>query len=67
MGRLLSGRPRAGAANPTQGDQDANGVGDRCDPNTYDFAADTIGPRPLEMTQTGSGVPVAMFFEVPVP
>jgi hypothetical protein len=39
--------------NATQADQDANGVGDRCDPNSYDFEADTAGLRPLDMTQSG--------------
>lgn len=41
------------SANPSQADQDDNGVGDRCDPNTYDFEADPIGGRPTQMTVLG--------------
>ncbi|MBD3868551.1 MAG: hypothetical protein IFK94_10550 [Acidobacteria bacterium] len=41
------------AANPDQADQDDNGTGDRCDPNTYDFETDTPGNRPAGMTQLG--------------
>jgi len=43
--------------NSTQDDQDQNGVGDRCDPNTYDFEADIIGQRPADVVQFGSNVP----------
>jgi len=31
-------------------------VGDRCDPNTYDFESDTIDQRPTDMVQFGSSV-----------
>ena len=41
------------AANPGQADQDDNGVGDACDPNTYDFEADVVGSRPAQMTHLG--------------
>lgn len=41
------------AANPDQADQDEGGVGDRCDPNTYDFETDLPGARPAGMTQVG--------------
>ncbi len=44
-----------GAANPNQADQDLNGVGDACDPNTYDFEADVLGARPAGMTKQGAG------------
>ena len=40
-------------ANPSQADQDDNGVGDSCDPHTYDFSADAIGARPSQTTQLG--------------
>ena len=43
-------------ANVAQADQDENGVGDRCDPNTYDFEADVAGMRPLEFEQSGDSV-----------
>lgn len=42
-----------GAANLSQADQDDNGTGDACDPNTYDFEADLPGARPAEMTRLG--------------
>jgi hypothetical protein len=41
------------AANASQADQDDNGVGDRCDPNTYDFEADVVGQRPAQVTRVG--------------
>jgi hypothetical protein len=41
------------AANPSQADQDVNAVGDKCDPNTYDFEADSVGARPAAMTSYG--------------
>src|SRR5262245_53005357 len=40
-------------ANPSQADQDDNGVGDVCDPNTYDFEADAVGVRPAAMSSCG--------------
>jgi len=42
-----------GVANPDQDDQDEDGEGDRCDPQTYDFEADAPGARPAETTQVG--------------
>jgi hypothetical protein len=42
-----------GAANPGQADQDANGAGDRCDPNTYDFEGDPVGGRPADVVRLG--------------
>lgn len=39
--------------NPGQQDQNADAVGDRCDPRTYDFETDTPGARPASMTQVG--------------
>src|SRR5262249_17546055 len=42
-----------GASNPTQADQNEDGIGDACDPKTYDFEADPLGVRPAGMTQTG--------------
>ena len=41
------------AANTAQADQDGNGVGDRCDPRTYDFEADPIGAPPAGTTRLG--------------
>ncbi len=41
------------ASNPSQADQDGNGVGDACDPNTYDFERDVVGARPAAMAQLG--------------
>lgn len=49
------------AANPTQADQDENGVGDRCDPRTYDFEADAPGTHPADMARLG---PVAQALTV---
>lgn len=43
--------------NPSQTDQNADQIGDRCDPKTYDFEADAVGARPLEMTQIGGDNP----------
>ncbi len=37
--------------NAAQADQDANGLGDVCDPRTYDFEADAVGQRPAGVTQ----------------
>ncbi|HEX6851450.1 MAG TPA: sialate O-acetylesterase [Candidatus Polarisedimenticolaceae bacterium] len=42
-----------GTANASQADQDGNGVGDRCDPNTYDFESDAVGARPAQVTHVG--------------
>lgn len=42
-----------GSSNASQADQDDNGVGDRCDPNTYDFEADVVGQRPAQVTRVG--------------
>ncbi|MDJ0975911.1 MAG: sialate O-acetylesterase [Planctomycetota bacterium] len=41
-----------GTPDPDQ-DQDGNGVRDGCDPNTYDFEADTLGAVPAETTHLG--------------
>ncbi|MEM7247835.1 MAG: sialate O-acetylesterase [Acidobacteriota bacterium] len=43
--------------NPDQQDQDENGVGDRCDPRTYDFEDDLPGTEPEEMTRVGPAEP----------
>ena len=40
-------------SNPGQADQDEGGVGDACDPRTYDFEADVPGARPAAMTAVG--------------
>jgi sialate O-acetylesterase len=42
-----------GVANPSQLDQNLNGLGDACDAGTYDFEDDTIGLRPGDVTQDG--------------
>jgi hypothetical protein len=44
-------------ANPGQADQDANGMGDPCDPNTYDFEADLPGQRPAGMVRLAGSAP----------
>lgn len=46
-----------GVANASQADQDGNGVGDRCDPNTYDFEADVAGERPAGMVRLAGPSP----------
>lgn len=45
------------AFNPNQADQDDDGVGDRCDPKTYDFEAEGTGARPLDTTSIGGANP----------
>ena len=45
------------AANASQADQDGNGTGDRCDPNTYDFEGDAIGQRPVGVMRLGGPAP----------
>ena len=40
-------------ADPGQHDQDGNGVGDRCDPHTYDFEADPVGAAPAGLVRLG--------------
>lgn len=44
-------------ANPSQADQDEDGEGDRCDPQTYDFEADAPGSRPSETLDVGGRDP----------
>src|SRR2546426_1308656 len=46
-----------GVANPSQADQNSDGLGDACDGKTYDFEADALGARPAAMTQTGGVEP----------
>ena len=41
------------APNPTQADQDDDGEGDACDPQTYDFERDAIGARPADTHAVG--------------
>jgi len=43
--------------NPDQADQDEDGEGDRCDPQTYDFEADLPGARPAETSPRGGSDP----------
>jgi hypothetical protein len=50
-----------GASNPSQADQDENGAGDACDPNTYDFEADLPGTHPAGMARLG---PLSQTFTV---
>ena len=42
-----------GVENHGQEDQDGDGEGDPCDPQTFTFEADPVGERPAEMTQLG--------------
>lgn len=42
------------APDPLQADQDEDGEGDRCDPQTYDFEADAAGSRPGETAPVGA-------------
>jgi hypothetical protein len=44
-------------SNPSQADQDENGTGDRCDPNTYTFEDDLLGQAPAETTVRGALAP----------
>ncbi len=42
-----------GIGNPGQEDQDGDGEGDPCDPETYTFEDDPVGERPAGTTQLG--------------
>lgn len=42
------------AVNPTQADQNEDGIGDDCDPKTYTFESDVAGERPAGVTARGA-------------